>query len=141
MSKQTVMMTVADIEALFAETFPQTAGQLVIEAVGPMTARCRLPFANEHLRPGGTISGPSMMRLADAAIYVAILAQIGPVAMAVTTNFNINFLRRPAPRDVIAECSLLKLGRRLAVGEITLFSDGDPEPVAHATSTFSIPGG
>jgi uncharacterized protein (TIGR00369 family) len=139
MDGQDVRMTVGEIEALFAVEFPQTEGHLVIEAVGPMTARCRMPFSDQHLRPGGTVSGPSLMRLADAAIYVAILANIGPKSLTVTTSFNINFLRKPAPRDVVADCRLLKLGKRLAVGEITLYSDGDPLPVAHATATYSIP--
>jgi acyl-coenzyme A thioesterase PaaI-like protein len=74
-------------------------------------------------------------------MYVGILASIGPVPLAVTTNLNINFLRRPAARDLLAECRLLKLGKRLAVGEVTIRSDGDDEPVAHVTSTYSIPDG
>jgi uncharacterized protein (TIGR00369 family) len=135
----TVKMSVADIEALFAREFPQTEGHLVIEAVGPLTARCRMPFSDMHLRPGGTVSGPSLMRLADATVYVAILANIGPVPLTVTTSLNINFLHKPAARDVIAECRLLKLGKRLAVGEVTLTSLGEATPVAHATATYSIP--
>jgi acyl-coenzyme A thioesterase PaaI-like protein len=91
------------------------------------------------LRPGGTISGPSMFALADVALYVAILAQIGPVGLAVTTNMNINFLRKPPPRDLIGETRLIKLGKRLAVGEVALYSVGDPEMVAHATGAYSIP--
>jgi uncharacterized protein (TIGR00369 family) len=79
------------------------------------------------------------MALADTATYVALLGMIGPVALAVTTNLNINFLRKPAQADVIAECKLLKLGKRLAIGEVTMYSDGDTEPVAHATVTYSIP--
>jgi uncharacterized protein (TIGR00369 family) len=79
------------------------------------------------------------MTLADLAMYMAVLAMIGPVALAVTTNLNINFLRKPGQADVIAEARLLKLGKRLAVGEVTMYSEGDPEPVAHATVTYSIP--
>jgi uncharacterized protein (TIGR00369 family) len=139
MDGRDVLMNVGEIEALFAVEFPQTEGHLVIEAVGPMTARCRMPYSDQHLRPGGTISGPSLMRLADATIYVAILANVGPKSLTVTTSLNINFLRKPAPRDVVAECRLLKLGKRLAVGEISLYSEGDPLPVAHATATYSIP--
>ena len=111
----------------------------VVEEVGPSRARLRLIFSDRHLRPGGTISGPAMFTLADVGLYVAILAQIGPVALAVTTNLNINFLRKPAAADLIGECRLLKLGKRLAVGEVTLLSPDDPEPVAHATGTYSIP--
>ena len=140
MGQRAPLMSVGEIETLFAEEFPQTEGHLVVEEVGPMRARCRTPFSDQHLRPGGTVSGPTLMRLADAAVYVAILAQIGPQSLAVTTSLNINFLRKPAPRDVIAECRLLKLGSRLAVGEVSLFSEGEEDaPVAHATATFSIP--
>ena len=91
------------------------------------------------LRPGGTVSGPAMMALADLAMYVLLLAHIGPVALALTTSFNINFLRKPAAGEIRAEARLLKLGRRLAVGEIHLHSAGIAEPVAHATATYSIP--
>jgi uncharacterized protein (TIGR00369 family) len=93
----------------------------------------------QSIRPGGTISGPTMMALADFTMYVGLLGSIGPVALAVTTNLNINFLRKPGARDLIAECRLLKLGQRLAVGEVTVRSDGQDEPVAHVTSTYSIP--
>jgi len=79
------------------------------------------------------------MTLADMAMYMAVLGMIGPVALAVTTNLNINFLRKPAQADVIGECKILKLGKRLAVGEVTMYSEGDAEPVAHATVTYSIP--
>ena len=101
--------------------------------------RVRQAFKPSSLRPGGTISGPTMMALADFAMYVGVLASIGPVPLAVTINLNINFLRKPAARDLIAECRLLKLGKRLAVGEVTIVSDGVEEPVAHVTSTYSIP--
>lgn len=102
---------------------------------------CRVhqAFKPSSLRPGGTISGPTMMALADFAMYVGVLASIGPVPLAVTINLNINFLRKPTARDLIAECRLLKLGKRLAVGEVTIHSDGIGEPVAHVTSTYSIP--
>jgi len=110
-----------------------------VERVEDRFALVRLVYAERHLRPGGTISGPSLMTLADTAMYMALLAMIGPVALAVTTNLNINFLRKPEPRDVLAEARLLKLGSRLAVGEVTMFSEGGPEPVAHATVTYSIP--
>ncbi|MEK6299882.1 MAG: PaaI family thioesterase [Acidobacteriota bacterium] len=122
--------------------FPLSGDSLaVVESVGEMTARVRLPYHDRHLRPGETISGASLMTLADMAMYVAVLAMIGPVLLAVTTNLNINFLRKPAKTDVIAECRILKLGARLAVGEVTMYSEGDSSPVAHATVTYSIPPG
>lgn len=101
--------------------------------------RMRAPFKSDHIRPGGTVSGPIMMTLADCAMYGVVLSAIGHVELAVTTNFNINFLQRPAPADLIADGSLLKLGRRLAVCEITIHSDAHEEPVAHVTGTYSIP--
>ena len=136
-----VVMSLEEVNAFLETDFPQIAPgrEFIVEAVGPLSARMRLRASEKHLRPGGTISGPSMFALADVTLYVAILAQIGPVALAVTTNLNINFLRKPEAGDLLAECRLLKLGRRLAVGEVTLFSPGSPEPVAHATGTYSIP--
>jgi uncharacterized protein (TIGR00369 family) len=130
------------IEALLAETFPQLyegGRSFTVEEVGPMTSRLRLHVSERHLRPGGTISGPSIFALADVALYVAILAQIGPVTLAVTTNLTLNFLRKPPPSDLVGTCRLLKLGRRLAVGEVTVATEGDDRPVAHATGTYSIP--
>ena len=136
------MMTLAEVSAFLDSDFPQinAAGRsFVVEAVGPMTCRMRMLYHARHLRPGGTISGPAMFALADVALYLAILAQIGPVALAVTTSLNINFLRKPGNADLIAECRLMKLGKRLAVGEVTLLSEGQSEAVAHATGTYSIP--
>lgn len=101
--------------------------------------RMRAPFKSGHVRPGGTVSGPIMMTLADCAMYGVVLSAIGQVELAVTTNLNINFLRRPSPGDLIAEGSLLKLGRRLAVCEITVYSEAHDDPVAHVTGTYSIP--
>lgn len=133
-------MTIPELEAFFAAHFPQLAGfHFQIEELTEKQARVRLFYHDLHLRPGGTISGPTLMTLADTVVYVLVLGALGPVALAVTTNLNINFLRKPAPRDVIAQGQLLKLGSRLAVGEVTMFADGDPEPVAHATVTYSIP--
>ena len=139
----TAMMSLADVKAFLDREFPQISqGEMAMlaEAVGPMTCRMRMPFHERYLRPGGTVSGPSMFALADVALYVAILAQIGPVALTVTTSLNINFLKKPGHRDMIADCRLLKLGRRLAVGEVSLYSDGSEDMVAHATGTYSIPG-
>jgi uncharacterized protein (TIGR00369 family) len=99
----------------------------------------RAPYSEDYMRPGGTISGPVMMALADFVMYAALMGAIGAVALAVTTNLNINFLRRPTPGDVVADCRVIKLGKRLAVLEVTLYSDGDDAPIAHATGTYSIP--
>lgn len=135
------LMTSDEVEAFLVRAFPQISigTQFAIEAVGPMSARMRLIASEQHLRPGGTISGPAMFALADVTLYVAILAQIGPVALAVTTNLNINFLSKPPAGDLVCDCKLLKLGKRLAVGEVWLHAPGVDHPVAHATGTYSIP--
>ncbi len=138
----TPRMTAQDLERYLAAEFPQVfhpGSGLSIEDTWQGGGRVRQSYREEFLRPGGTISGPTMMAVADFAMYVGLLASIGPVPLAVTTNLTINFLRKPLPRDLIAECRLLKLGRRLAVGEVAIRSDGLDDPVAHATSTYSIP--
>ncbi len=112
---------------------------IVAEKTGAGEAVCRLPFDETSLRPGGTVSGPSMMMLADATMYAVVLSSIGEVTLAVTTNFNINFLRKPGHADLLAEGRAIKVGKRLAVVEVTVFSESDHEPVAHATGTYSIP--
>ncbi|HZA66397.1 MAG TPA: PaaI family thioesterase [Geminicoccaceae bacterium] len=99
----------------------------------------RLPYSALLLRPGGTICGPALMALADVTLYGLVLSLIGRIELAVTTNLNVHFLSRPAPRDVLAEGRLLKLGRRLAVGEVIMRSDGAPEPICHVTGTYAIP--
>ncbi|MBV8474344.1 MAG: PaaI family thioesterase [Hyphomicrobiales bacterium] len=133
--------TLGELRAYLTDIFPETwaSGLFEIEAIGPMEARLRLVFHPRQLRPGGTISGPSLFALADLALYVAILAEIGRSPLAVTTNLNINFLRKPAPGDVIGEARLMKLGKRLAVGEAALRSAGDSDLCAHAVGTYSIP--
>ena len=139
-----VAMTVEELERFLRREFPQgfhSDSGLAIEAVWERGCRVRQAFRPMSLRPGGTISGPTMMALADFAMYVAVLATIGPVTLAVTINLNINFLRKAAPRDLVAEARLLKLGKRLATGEVTICSDGEAEAVAHVTSTYSIPSG
>jgi uncharacterized protein (TIGR00369 family) len=133
-------MTVAELTAFLDEVFPQVRGQMVIEAVGPMTARVRMPVADRHLRPGGTVSGPSMFTLADCAYYVATLAMIGPQALTVTTSLTINFLAKPPAADLVCEARILRLGKLLSVGEATIWSDGRSDgPVAHAAVTYAIP--
>jgi uncharacterized protein (TIGR00369 family) len=135
-------MTVGELERFLGHEFPQgfhPESGLSIEAVWEGGCRVRQAFTERSVRPGGTISGPTMMALADFAMYVAVLAAIGPVPLAVTINLNINFLRKPAQRDLVAQAALLKLGKRLATGEVTIRSDGEEDPVAHVTATYSIP--
>lgn len=142
MTESATALTVSEIEDYLREVFPQVyenGDTWIVEAVGPMTARLRLVVSDRHLRPGGTISGPTMFTLSDLALYVAVLGQIGKKGLAVTTSLTINFLRKPSQRDLVAECRLLKLGARLAVGEVAIYSDGEDDPVAHATGTYSIP--
>jgi len=127
-----------ELSAFILKEFPQT--RCVIEAVGDRSATIRHPVGVEELRPGGTVSGPVMMAVADVALYVAILGEIGIVPLAVTTSLNINFLRKPAgDRAILGVCKLLKLGRTLAIGEVSIYSEGLDEPVAHAVGTYAIP--
>lgn len=133
-------MTATELQDFLAGHFPHVDDVgFRVEEVADNFARVRMIYHEGRLRPGGTISGPSLMMLADTAMFMAILGMIGPEAMAVTSNLNINFLRRPKAADVIGEATLLKLGSRLAVGEVRIYSDGEPEPVAHATLTYSLP--
>lgn len=131
-----------EIGELLSEEFPQAfypGCGLSIERVDYADVRVRRAFNANFLRPGGTISGPTMMELADFAMYVAVFSAIGRQPLAVTTNLTINFLRKPAQADLIATARLMKVGKRLAVGEVTIYSDGAADPVAHVTSTYSIP--
>jgi uncharacterized protein (TIGR00369 family) len=136
----TLAMDVAGLTRFLDEVFPQVAEDFVIEDLREHAVRVRLLVRETHLRPGGTVSGPAMFALADVSVYLAILAMIGPKALAVTTNCSIDFMRKPAAgTDIVCECRLLKLGRVLAVGECLLFSDGVAAPVARASLTYSIP--
>jgi uncharacterized protein (TIGR00369 family) len=131
-----------EIATLLREVFPQgffPGCGLTLDRVGYGDVRIRRAFHQDHLRPGGTVSGPTMMELADFAMYVAVFSAIGNQPLAVTTNLNINFLRKPGAADLIADAKLMKVGKRLAVGEVTLYSAGSDEPVAHVTATYSIP--
>jgi uncharacterized protein (TIGR00369 family) len=135
-------MTVPELEKFLRAEFPQAfcSGDILIEEADGASCRLRQSYSEQMLRPGGTISGPTLMALADFAMYVVLLSAIGPVGLAVTTNLNINFLRKGAPgQDVLAVARLLKLGKRLAVGEVSLMSAGSPDPIAHVTATYSIP--
>lgn len=135
-----VKMDRTALNAFLAEAFPQVGADFRVEEVGPMRAVVRLVVAERHLRPGGTVSGPSIFALADVAFYLALLAMIGPKALAVTTNCSLDFLRKPAAGvDLLAEARILKLGRVLAVGDVYLRSDGRSDVVARAGLTYSIP--
>jgi uncharacterized protein (TIGR00369 family) len=138
--QETAGLTAEEFRALMQEGLPfAVAIGAEIVSMAPGEAVVRMPFHDDSLRPGGTISGPFLMGLADLVAYAVVLSAIGRVELAVTTNLSINFLRKPAPSAIRAEGRLLKLGRRLAVTEVELFSEGDPEMVAHVVATYSIP--
>ena len=135
-------MTVAELDAFLRTELPQMFNydDLTIEHADGQSCLLRQRFRESMLRPGGTVSGPTLMALADFAMYVVLLSAIGPVGLAVTTNLNINFLRKGAPgQDILAAARLLKLGKRLVVGEVNLLSGESSDPIAHVTSTYSIP--
>ena len=132
-------VTPAQVQDLLRQYHLDHDGHVRIESVGARAARSRFVVEKKHLRPGDTVSGPTLMALADVAMYAALLGEIGLVPLAVTTSLNINFLRKPAQKDVVGKARLLKVGKRLAVGEVALYSDGEAEPVAHVTCTYSIP--
>jgi acyl-coenzyme A thioesterase PaaI-like protein len=127
-----------EVAAFLAAEFPQS--RCVVDAVGDGGATVSHAVGVDELRPGGTVSGPVLMAVADVALYVAVLGEIGIVPLAVTTNLSINFMRKPdASRRIVGRCRLMKVGRTLAVGEVWLYSQGDETPVAHAVGTYSIP--
>jgi uncharacterized protein (TIGR00369 family) len=132
-------MTAEELNAFLPRAFQQVAEEFHVEALSETGLTVRLRVSDKHLRPGGTISGPSMFGLADVSAYLATLAKIGPKALAVTTNCAIDFMRKPAPKDLIAEARLLKLGRQLSVTDVLLFSEGDDRPVARASLTYALP--
>jgi uncharacterized protein (TIGR00369 family) len=134
-------MTIAEFQGLIERDLP--IGHWLgfrAEAMADGKATVRMPFREEFVRPGGTIAGPATMALADCAMYAAVLSQRGEAVMAVTSNLSIHFLRAPRPVDLVAEAEVLRLGRRLAVVEVTCYSAGDPKPVAHVTGTYALPG-
>lgn len=133
-------MTAQDFNAFMARNFPQMSDEFEAIEIFDMGAKTRLKVQERHLRPGGTVSGPSIFSLADVSIYAAVLGMIGPKGLAVTTNCSIDFMRKPeANTDLVAECKLLKLGRVLAVGDVLMFSEGSDKPVARASLTYSLP--
>jgi len=134
------MASTAEIARFMADAFPGSSFEIVDTA--DRSATIRRPVTAADTRPGGTVSGPTLMALADTALYVAIHATVGITPHAVTSNLNINFLRRPAgDRAVVAVCKLLRVGRTLVVGEVTLFSEGLGDPVAHVVGNYTLPAG
>ena len=132
------MATKQEIELFLKTDFPQA--KCTVESVGEKSASVRHAIGFDELRPGGTVSGPVLMTVADYALYVAILGEIGIVALTVTTSLNINFMRKPSStQDIIGKCTLLKVGKSLIVGEVSLYSEGDDEEVAHVVGTYSRP--
>lgn len=133
-------LTAADIDAVIRQGLPAAESSgFRVEAVTADGVTCRMVHSASQLRPGGTLSGPTMMALADAAMYAVVMSRLGRLEMAVTQNININFLARPRPADLIALASVLKLGRRTVVMDVKIFSEGKPDLVAHATGTYSLP--
>ena len=135
-----LMMDIEGLNRFLERDFPQVTDDFTILELSEMAIRMKMHVSERNLRPGGTISGPTMFTLADCAIYLVTLAMIGPKALAVTTNASIDFMRKPASgADLIGDCRLLKLGRTLAVGECLIYSEGQDLPAARASMTYSIP--
>ncbi len=135
-----VRMSIGELNAFLEREFPEIGWMgIEIRRVDRRSITLGMPAQPRNLRPGGTISGPAMMSLVDLGMYLLVLAQIGPVPLAVTTNLNIDFLRKPPPGDLRAEGELLKLGRRIAVGDFRIYGAEGDEPVARASLTYSIP--
>jgi uncharacterized protein (TIGR00369 family) len=133
-------MDAAALQRFLEADFAEVAQDFAVERADAEGVTLRLVVEARHLRPGGTVSGPAMFGLADVAMYLAILSRIGPVALAVTTNCAIDFMRKPqAGKDLRAEARVLKLGRTLAVGDVMIFSEGDAAPVARASLTYALP--
>ena len=133
------VMTIEDLENFLQREFPQAAPLYRIKSFEDATMVIQMETDERHLRPGGTVSGPTLFSLADVSVYLIVLAYIGPKALAVTTNCSIDFMRKPSPGILLAETRLLKLGRRLAVGEVYIYSGGQNNPVVRANLTYSIP--
>lgn len=132
-------LTPDQINAFLREAFPQGAGSAIVEEADGVRAVCRVRYSESQLRPGGTLSGPTMMSLTDTAVYALIFSAIGLEPLAVTTNLSINFLRKPKPADLVAEARTLKRGKALFVAEVIIRSDGEDDPCAHAVVTYSVP--
>lgn len=136
-------ISIQDFDEIINQELPSAAeANIQLETITEGKAIMRLPYNERSIRPGGSISGPHMMLLGDACMYAVVLSMIGKVTLAVTTNFNINFLRKPVESDLIAEGNIIKLGKRLAIMEVQIYSeskDSENILVAHATGTYSIP--
>ena len=133
-------LTAAELRAVMKSDFPSPAADFELVSLSAMSATLRMPVTAQHLRPGNTVSGPVLFTLADVAFYAATLGMIGPKLLTVTTNANINFLRRPIAKVLVARAHILKLGKQLSVGEVYLHAEAEPDVVvAHATMTYSIP--
>lgn len=133
-------MTKDEIIEFLKVEFPKSLEKCEIVSITPGGALVNYHIDERDLRPGGTVSGPTMMTVADYALYIAILGELGLVALAVTSNLNINFLRKPAAgRNLRGECRLMKVGKNLVVGEVWVYSEGVDDAVAHVTGTYSIP--
>lgn len=133
-------ISVDEFNALMDDECPWAVeAGMFAEMINNGNAQLRIPFRQSTLRPGGTIAGPTMMALADTTMYAVALSVIGGVTLTVTTNFNINFLNKPRPADLICRGSILKQGKRLIVMEASIYSEGQDNLVAHATGTYSIP--
>mgnify|MGYP006095423129 FL=1 len=133
------LMSKIDLEKFLEKEFPQVSNNFKILNTKPNSLSMLMHISDEHLRPGGTVSGPTMFLLADVSFYLATLSIIGPKSLTVTTNCSINFLRKPNISDLISESRVLKIGKTLSVGDVLIYSEGIKEPVAHASLTYSIP--
>lgn len=140
MKKEAPRITIEEFDAICAAEGGMVEHYgFITDHIGYGEARVRMPIDHAHIRAGGTVSGPAMMALGDFAVYALVMGMIGPARLAVTTSLNINFLRRPAPVDILGEATILKLGKRLAVAAVNIHSLGDNDSVAHMTATYSIP--
>jgi len=137
----TLLMKKNDLENFLKVEFPQVSKNFKILETKPNYLSMLMHISNEHLRPGGTVSGPTMFLLADVSFYLATLSMVGPKSLTVTTNCSINFLRKPAVSDLISEARVLKIGKTLSVGDVLIYSKDVEDPVAHATLTYAIPRG
>lgn len=136
----TLKMNEAQLMTFMREAFPQMADEFNVDHVAENEITMRMHISDQHLRPGGTVSGPSMFAVADVCAYLVTLAMIGPKALAVTTSCSIDFMRKPAAdTDLIANGRLLKLGKQLSVSDVLLYSEGQAKPVARASLTYAIP--
>ena len=133
------LMSKVDLENFLEKEFPQVSSNFKILNTKPNSLSMLMHISDEHLRPGGTVSGPTMFLLADVSFYLATLSIIGPKSLTVTTNCSINFLRKPNISNLISESRVLKIGKTLSVGDVLIYSKGIKEPVAHASLTYSIP--